>query len=59
VQGECRGKSKAQDLLLALPSRSLFYVKIVQGERNGKSKAQDLLLAVAEPQPILCKDNAR
>jgi len=52
-------KAKRKICFLPLPSRSLFYVKIVQGERNGKSKAQDLLLAVAEPQPILCKDNAR
>jgi len=39
-------KAKRKICFLPLPSRSLFYVKIVQGERNGKSKAQDLLLAL-------------
>ncbi|MCI7273251.1 hypothetical protein MR642_02870 [bacterium] len=32
-------KEKPQDFHFPLPSRSLFYEKIVQGERNGKRKA--------------------
>jgi len=45
VQGECKSKSKAQDLLPAPPSRSLLYLKVVQGECKTGSKAQDLLPA--------------
>jgi hypothetical protein len=38
-----------------MPSRSLFYPKIMQGERRTSS----LLECYAEPQLILSKNNAR
>ena len=39
---------------------SLSYAKIMQGECNGKSGRSSLTrLDTAEPQLILCKDNAR
>ena len=41
------------------PECSLSYAKIMQGERNGKVVRQSLTkLYTAEPQLILCKDNA-
>ena len=42
------------------PECSLSYAKIMQGECNGKVVRQSLTkLDTAEPQLILCKDNAR
>ncbi len=45
---------------LTLPSRSLSYAKIMQDECNGKTgKHRFTWLDTAEPQLVLCKDNAR
>ena len=45
---------------LTLPSRSLSYAKTMQDESNGKTgKHRFTGLDTAEPQLVLCKDNAR
>ena len=45
---------------LTLPSRSLSYAKTMQDESNGKAgKHRFTGLDTAEPQLVLCKDNAR
>ncbi len=42
------------------PERSLSYAKITQGECNSKAGRRSFTgLDTAEPQLILCKDNAR
>jgi len=46
VQGECKAKKQSEDLLLALPNRSLSYPKVVQGESKAKKQSEDLLLAL-------------
>jgi len=59
VQGECNGKGKAEDFHFPLPSRRLFYPKIVQGECNVKGKAEDFPFSIAGLPPILLKGSAR
>ena len=45
---------------LRFPERSLSYAKIMQDECNGKTgKHRFTWLDTAEPQLVLCKDNAR
>jgi len=38
VQGECNGKGKAKDFHFPLPSRRLFYEKIIRSGEKGKEK---------------------
>ncbi len=46
--------------VLTLPNRSLSYAKTMQDESNGKTgKHRFTWIDTAEPQFVLCKDNAR
>ena len=52
--------TRETEVYLRFPERSLSYAKIMQDECNGKAgKHRFTGLDTAEPQLVLCKDNAR
>ncbi len=53
-------QTRETKVYLQFPERSLSYAKIMQDECNGKTgKHRFTWLDTAEPQLVLCKDNAR
>ena len=53
-------QTRETKVYLQFPERSLSYANIMQDECNGKTgKHRFIGLDTAEPQLVLCKDNAR